>query len=242
MKANSCYLKLTIVTLFLLALPLGLTRAQKETTPAAQAERLDNQVREDFFAGYAGNAEALKRGMAKCEERLKSEPDHAEALAWHGGGLMFQAGQLFAKQDWQRGTELQQQGLAEMDRAVAQRPNDIAILVPRAAFLVTYARFVPNADERAAMLNRAISDFEEVYRQQKTYFDKLSSHSHGELIFGLAEAYLRSGDAEKRAKAHALLKLALTENGYAQEAQTWLQSPADAKPATFAHRCIGCHT
>lgn len=108
-------------------------------------------------------------------------------------------------------------------------------------FLVTYSRFVPNADERAAMLARVISDYEEVYRQQKPYFDKLSSHSRGELLFGLAEAYLRSGDAEQLAKAHALLKLALNEKGYAQEANTWLQAPADAKPATFAHRCVGCH-
>ena len=48
---------------------------------------------------------------------------------------------------------------------------------------MTYARYAPNTDERAAMLNRAIGDFEEVYGQQKPYFDKLTSHSRGELIY-----------------------------------------------------------
>lgn len=155
---------------------------------------------------------------------------------------MFQAGQLFAKQEWQRGAEQQQRGLAEMDRAVEQRPNDISILVPRAAMLVTYSRFVPNAEQRAALLARVISDYEEVYRQQKSHLDKLSSHSRNELIFGLAEAYLRIGGDENRSKAHALLKLSLADSDYAKEADVWLKAPADAKPATFAHRCIGCHT
>ncbi len=242
MFAKTYWLKLVVVLSFLFALPSVLAQVQKDTTNLGQSERFDHLVRRDFFAGYGGDAGALKRGMAKCEERLKAEPDHPEALVWHGGGLMFQAGQLFAKQEWQRGAEQQQRGLAEMDRAVEQRPNDISILVPRAAMLVTYSRFVPNAEQRAAMLARVISDYEEVYRQQKSHLDNLSSHSRNELIFGLAEAYLRIGGDENRSIAHALLKLSLADSDYAKEADVWLKAPADAKPATFAHRCIGCHT
>lgn len=234
-------LKLTVMLLFLFGLPVGLTHAQKGAALPDQPERFDHQVRRDFFAGYAGDADALKRGMAKCEERLKTDPNHAEALVWHGGGLLFGASKLFADKEWQRGSEQQQLGLAEMDRAVVLRPKDVGILVPRAAMLVTYSRFVPNTEQRAAMLKRVISDYEEVFLQQEPYLDKLSPHSRNELIFGLAEAYLRIGGDENRAKAHALLKLSLTDGDYSKEANTWLKTPADAKAATFAHRCIGCH-
>ncbi|MBP6823433.1 MAG: hypothetical protein KA368_17925 [Acidobacteria bacterium] len=237
-------LKVAVTLLFLLGLPVGLVRAQKDAaSPVREAppERFDHLVRRDFFAGYAGDVEALKRGMVQCEERLKTDPNNAEALVWHGGGLLFGAGKLFADKEWQRGAEQQQRGLAEMDRAVVLRPKDIGILVPRAAMLVTYSRFVPNAEQRAAMLARVVSDYEEVYLQQKPYIDKLSSHSRNELIFGLAEAYLRTGGDENRAKAHALLKLSLTNGDYSKEADAWLKAPAEAKAATFAHRCIGCH-
>ncbi|MFN0111383.1 MAG: hypothetical protein ACKVZH_21170 [Blastocatellia bacterium] len=240
MFAKTQRLKLAATLLFVFGLSVGLAHAQKEAATPAQPERFDHQVRNDFFSGYAGNAEALKRGMAKCEERLKTDPNHAEALVWHGGGLMFGATKLFTDKNWQQGMEQQQRGLAEMDRAVAQRPKDVAILVPRAAMLITYSRFVSNAEQRAAMLARVISDYEEVYRQQKSRLNKLSSHSRNELIFGLAEAYLRTGNEENRAKAHALLKLA--DNDYTKEADAWLKAPADAKPAIFAHTCIGCHT
>lgn len=234
-------LKRIVAVLFLFTFPVALVYAQKEAV-TNQHERFDHLVRNDFFAGYAGNAEALKRAMAKCEVRLKIDPDHPEALVWHGGGLMFQATQHFAKQDWEKGIEQQQRGLAEMDRAVASRPKDVAILVPRAALLVTYSRFVPNVEQRSAMLARVVGDYEEVYRQQKSHLDKLSSHSRNELIFGLAEAYLRIGGEENRAKAHVLLKQSLADSDYAKEADAWLKAPADAKPTTFAHRCIGCHT
>ena len=72
--------------------------------------------------------------------------------------------------------------------------------------------------------------------------DRLNSFNdamHAEVRDALA--YLRSG-GENRAKAHTLLKLSLADSDYAKEADGWLKAPADAKPATFAHRCIGCHT
>jgi hypothetical protein len=87
-----------------------------------------------------------------------------------------------------------------------------------------------------------VQDYEEVYRQQQPHLDKLSAHSRGELLMGLAEAYLRSGSEDNRAKAQALLKLAQQEKSYAKEADKWLQAAPDAKPSTFFHSCVGCHT
>lgn len=230
-------LKLIVLSTTLLMFLLSFSFAQKQTEM-----RFDHLVREDFFAGFTGDVEALKRGMAKCEEKLKTEPDNADALVWHGAGLQFQAVSYFQKNDYKTGGELYQRGEAEMDRAVQLKPKSISILVARAAHLVAYSRFVPDPNEQKKMLAKVIHDYEEVYRQQQPHFDKLSQHSRGELLMGLAEAYLRSGGDENRNKAMALLKLAQKETVYAKEANKWMQAAPDAKPATFFHTCVGCHT
>lgn len=229
-------LKIGVVSVALLALLLSLAVAQKQS-----AERFDVVVREDFFAGLAGDAEALKRGMAKCEEKLKAEPDNAEALVWHGAGLQFQSVSYFQKNEMQKGIELYQKGEAEMDRAVQLQPKSISILVPRAAHYIVFSRYVPDKEQQRAMLAKVIHDYEEVYRQQQPYFDKLSEHARGELLLGLAEAYLRSGNEENRTKATALLKRAQQEKSYAKESEAWLKTAPDAKPTTFFHNCVGCH-
>src|SRR5579862_9491448 len=40
----------------------------------AAQERFDMRVRNDFFAGFAGNQEALDRAMKICEEELARNP------------------------------------------------------------------------------------------------------------------------------------------------------------------------
>ncbi len=209
-----------------------------------QSERFDFQVRNDFFAGLNGDREALARGIKICEEKLKAEPDHAEALVWHGCGLLFQAANQFRQNDRQGGIELAKRGEAEMDRAVALRPHDIEVRIPRAACLLPHSRHVPNPEQQRAMLGKVIADYEETLRLQKPRFEKLSSHSRGELVMGLAEAYLRVGGAENRAKAFELLKnvkISDANTPYAREADGWLKAPADAPAKTFAHNCFGCH-
>ncbi len=66
---------------------LGLAVAQDHIDQA----RFDFRVRTDFFAGFAGNEQALARAMKICEEDLAKNPNHAEALVWHGSGVFFQS-------------------------------------------------------------------------------------------------------------------------------------------------------
>ena len=56
------------------------------TAAAQEPERFDETVREFFFAGFAGNEDALARGMAICEETLAADPDHPGALVWQAAG------------------------------------------------------------------------------------------------------------------------------------------------------------
>ena len=85
---------------------------------AAGQERFDLKVRNYFFAGFAGDAESLQKGISMCEEALASDPKNAQALVWHGSGMYFQAGQAFQKGDQEKGMSLYQRGMQEMDQAV----------------------------------------------------------------------------------------------------------------------------
>ena len=61
---------------------------------------------------------------------------------WYGAATrrLFMAGQAFQRGDFAGGQKLFTEGLADMERAVALAPNDIAVRVPRASGLLPYAR------------------------------------------------------------------------------------------------------
>src|SRR5579872_3925895 len=84
----------------------------------ASQDRFDLKVRNYFFAGFAGDKAALEKGMQMCEEALAADPKNAQALVWHGSGLLFQAGPAFQAGDQQRGGQLWARGVKEMDQAV----------------------------------------------------------------------------------------------------------------------------
>src|SRR5262249_62434111 len=88
-------------------------------------QRYDMIVRQDFFSGFAGNKEALARGMKTTEETLAKDPNHAEAKVWHGAGLLVMASQAFQKGEAQNGMKMWQQALTEMEQAVRLAPNNV---------------------------------------------------------------------------------------------------------------------
>ena len=90
----------------------------------ARTERFDMMVRADFFAEFAGDQARLQRAMMEqCERTLAENPRHAEALVWHGGGVMFQAGAAFARGDAPRGAEMWERGLKEMNEPQRSNPT-----------------------------------------------------------------------------------------------------------------------
>ena len=111
----------TTVTVFGLGLAvLGLAAAQ---------ERFDMRVRNDFFAGFAGNQEALDRAMKLCEDELARNPANAAALVWHGSGVFFESRNYFRAGDRAKGVEFWQRGLGEMDKAVAMAPDNLGVRI-----------------------------------------------------------------------------------------------------------------
>ena len=223
----------------------GSAKGQKNSfqTPPNQSdsrERFDFLVRADFFAGFAGDQAALNKAMKVCEDRLAKDPKHAEALVWHGGGLVFLAGQAFTRSDIRTGNELWNKGLAEMDRAVELSPSNVGVLIPRGASLLTVSRFVPDKATSRSLLEKGIGDYEKVLEIQKPYFSKLSSHARSELLIGLAEGWARLGDNDKaRFYFHRIVN-ECKDSARSPQAAAWLEK--GTLSGTDPMSCTGCHS
>jgi len=222
-------LKNTITAIGLGLTFLGLTAAE---------ERFDLRVRADFFAGFAGDQQALDRAMKLCEEELGRNPANAEALVWHGSGVFFQSGQFFKAGDRAKGGEYWQRGLGEMDHAVKIAPNNLGVIIPRGATLLTASRNLPNPDLARPLIETGLADFEHTLEIQKPYFDKLGTHPRGELLLGLADGYARLGNDEQARIYFERIRTALPGTPYATNAGKWLTTKS--LPPREAG-CIGCH-
>ena len=202
-------------------------------------QRFDHVVRGDFFAGFAGNAEALDRAMKVTEAALKENANHAEALVWHGAGLFFQSSAYFQKQDMAKGMELYGRGMGEMNKAVALEPKNIGVRVPRAAVLSAGARNMPPHMAKP-LWESVIDDYYTVYQMQEKNMDQLGTHPKGELLFGLADTFSRLGATEKADFFFGELQKQMPNTPYAKRAAIWFETKQPLPAAQV--NCIGCHT
>jgi tetratricopeptide (TPR) repeat protein len=205
---------------------------------AAQADRFDYLVRADFFAGAAGNEARLKKAIDLCERTLADNPQHAEAMVWHGAATMVLAGQAFQKGDMTAGGPLFERAVKEMNDAVALAPDNPGVLIPRAAVLFEATRAMP-PDMAQPLLESAVANYERVLEIQSPSFATLGDHAKGELLFGLAEGSARLGRADKaRGYFDRLINDAPT-SGQAPKAKEWIAT--GMLPKSNGINCVGCH-
>jgi tetratricopeptide (TPR) repeat protein len=202
-------------------------------------QRFDFKVREDMFAGMDGDTAAFERAMKLIADTLAADPNHAEALVWRGDGRLFLAGQAFQRGAIAEGQALTAQGTADMDRAVALAPNDIAVRVPRAAALLPFARGMRsfNRPEADRMTRTAIGDFEFVVTASTPGWSKLTEHGRGELLGALADGWLQLGDVDKARPYLDRMTTELPDTAYAKNAALRRADPA----ARVSLTCLGCH-
>lgn len=230
------------VTMSLLACAGGnaaYLHAKRTPQQATPGPRFDNLVRGDMFAGMAGDQTALARAMKLCEETLAKNPNHAEALVWHGSGDYFLAGVAFRQGDFQRGAELFSKGLKEMDDAVALQPESISVLIPRGATLLEGSKHLPDLGRAKEQLEKALDDYGKVLAAQKEGWEKLPEHARGELLSGLAEGWYRHGNQEKARMYFKQIVTELKGTGYATRADAVLDAAEPPKQLNW--RCMGCH-
>ena len=87
-------------------------------------DRFDFKVRNYFFAGLAGDAASLQKGMTICEDILASDPKQPEALVWHGTGLVSESREAFQKGDQQTARTF---GSAAWTKWIRPRPWPLTI-------------------------------------------------------------------------------------------------------------------
>lgn len=228
--------KLKLAIAGAIAFVLGFLSAVR-IAPAQTTDRFDLKVRQDFFAGFGGDKDALDRGMKACEDTLAANPKNAEALVWHGGGVLFQAGMAFQNGDQEKGTEMWTRGLKEMQTAVDLAPDNVGVRIPRGAVLLASSHYMP-AEMARPLIETGLSDYARTYELQKPYFATIGTHPRGELLFGLAEGYSRIGDQEKASAFFDLIGKDLPNTVYAKRASLWSETKSLPLNQTG---CVGCH-
>jgi hypothetical protein len=225
--------------IFVAVLSVAASR-QSASIALQQEETLDTIVRNDFFAGMMGDKVRLERGMKYCEDLLAKNSKHAEALVWHGGGLLVRAVHAYTAGDNATGDKLWNTGIEEMNNAAALEPKNMRIKIGRSATLIGYAQsgWDPTDSRSRVLLESALVDYEAVYRWQKPNFSDVPIHSRGELLFGLATGWSILGN-DKKAREYLILILKDCKNSpYEIEARRWL---GKKWPVVVQHDCIGCH-
>jgi tetratricopeptide (TPR) repeat protein len=201
-------------------------------------DRFDFKVRNYFFAGLAGDAASLEKGMKICEEILANDPKQPEALVWHGTGLITESREAFQKGDEKNGAALWQRGLDEMDQAEAMAPNDLGVRIVRGAVLLVASQYLPGEAARP-LIEKGLTDYEKAYSVQGPDLSRLGTHKSGELMIGMADAYARLGQQDQAQQWFERIQKDLPGTPYAKSAAIWLETK------TLAPRqagCLSCHT
>lgn len=204
---------------------------------AQTGPRFDHLVRNDYFAGFAGDKAALDRAFEKTGAVLEKDPKHAEAMVWHGAGIFYQSGMAFRGGDQQKGMELFSKGTGMMEQAVKLAPDSVAVRVPRGAILLQSTVQMPPAVAKP-LIENGLSDYLRAYEIQKGEASTMGEHPKGELFFGIADAYRRLGNEEKATEWFTMTTKALPGTNYAKRANVWLETKT-LTPAQV--RCVGCH-
>ncbi|HEY0480441.1 MAG TPA: hypothetical protein VGD37_23135 [Kofleriaceae bacterium] len=200
------------------------------------ASGFEYQVRSDFFDGLRGDTAALDRAVKVCEDALARQPDHAEALVWHGAGMMARARLAFGAGDRATGMKRYQQGLAEMDRAVALAPDQVGVRIPRGAVLLVVAAFVPEP-EKSRLVARGVSDYEVTLARQAPRWSALTLHAREQLLYGLTDGYAVLGQADK---AQATYQRMMADAA-GSELLPRAKARAAGEPVDGAAPCGACH-
>ena len=209
--------------------------AQERVRDSAIGEK----VRDDFYAGFRGDAARLDRTMKTCDDALVANPSDAPALAWRGGGFLFLGAQALRRGEPAKGSELYAKGLQQMQSALDLGPNNISVRIIRGATLQDAARRSPGPAEAEQLMRTALEDYEKTLSRQEPYFDRVPAHGRGELLLGLADGYSRTGDRGTAAAFFERIRKELPGSAYAQSASQWLETrtPLPIKQAG----CLGCH-
>ncbi len=207
--------------------------------PCDPATRFDDCVRDDAFAAYSGDADALDRFWCRLEVHLEHDRDHAQALSWRGGLYLYLSGFAFRASDFTQGQHLENMGYADLERSIELAPNDLGVRIQHMITLANTVRWTRGAQKIMA-IEQAQRDLDvRMHLTPKPFSD----HARGEvwairvqLQKARVDTAARAFVEQQRDKLVELLSdMAADTKGtvYAQAAECW--------SAGFFAAPIGCH-
>src|SRR5256885_11247124 len=152
-----------------------------DATHSDKTKRFDYLIRDNMFAGFGGDTVSFRKAVQLCEDTLRVNPNHSQALVWHGSAIWFLSGKAFQAGDFQRGMKLSDSGMTEMDRAVELDPDNVAVRIPRGASILAAAPYVQGPFQ-TILFQKGVADYERTLQLQRGYFSKLPVHPRGELL------------------------------------------------------------
>lgn len=216
------------------------TSATTTPPPRPKPVRFDKLVMGDIFAGFAGNAEALARGLRICDAALAKDPRDPQPLMWHAMATGFLAGKAYRDGDAARGRELAELGSREAEQAIALAPDDEWVLVYYALEHIGRAKHTRDPAAARVLLEQATRAYEHTEQIQKPWFASLSVHDRGELLVGLADLWARRGNEPTARMYLTRASRELPGTIYATRAQDWLDRRAPPEGAK-GYTCLSCH-
>jgi hypothetical protein len=186
-----------------------------------------------------GDQPRFERAMELCETTLARDPRNAEAMVWHGAGLLVRSQQLMREKDFKQSGVLFSNGLDEMDRAVALDPDNPSVLLPQGATLLSVSAAPLPPELSKKLLQKGVRDYEAVLQLQAPYFSTLPLHARGELLTGLADGWHRLGDESKAREYYGRITKECAGSSYAINSEKWLTNEL---PVNWRPTCQGCHS
>ncbi len=229
--------KLLIVIVALAAFAVGLVASLRSETPAPPSG-FKSELSGLYVAAMGGDAGSMQAANKRAAERLAANPKDADAMVWHGAGVLFSCGQAFQAGDMETGMDLYRKGLDEMARAVELEPDNTGVRSVRGAILMQATLHMEGNPETGELVGTALSDYQRIYDAQKDSLDKLDSHSRGELLFGLADGNRRAGSEAKAREWFQRVSSEMKGTPYQTRAETYLKT---GTLSTEEATCQGCH-
>ena len=212
----------------------GSGAASEPTGPSLPA-----QVMADLFSGLGGNAGALQRGLDFTVSILAANPNHAQALAWHGAATLHYSSTNPDLSALDR-IGLFQRATKEMDSAIGIAPDDVRVRMARGVVLRMLTPTMPRFGNVPGLIENARTDYQRMFDLQQGQLATLSPHSLGELLQGLAELNSRQGKTADAEKYYGMMQSMLKGTDYASRAAEWMKTKQPLPQAQT--NCISCHT
>ena len=227
--------------IFLVALFVTVAMAQSPEPPLSDTRlTVHTLVREDVFAGFlTDDMERLARGEKNIETLLEKRPaEKSSLLAWKAGVATYRA---VRAHEANRNDEFQReyrQALDLFSQARELGSNDPGVPAVTGGVYAVFADRLPK-EHREAAWSTAYDAYQELWKAQGPFVDRLPTHLRGELLGGLAVSAMRTGRTEEAMRHLDKILAVLAGTPYEPVAKKWKANPKAAADTSIT--CMTCH-